>query len=178
MRKALIGVITYFVFLIIYFLHANFFNWFTIAGISPNLFVILVIFLGLFSSNYFTLIMSVIIGLTIDFEVGKQVVGTTAIMLVIIGVFAGYLDKNFSKDSKITILIMVVLGTILYEVGLYILNIFVFKFEAEIGIFIRKLIIEVIYNAIFTIIIYTPIRKVGSIVEREFKERNILTRYF
>ena len=178
MRKTLIGIITYLTFLIIYFLHANFFNWFTIAGISPNLFVILVIFLGLFSSNYFTLVMSVIMGITVDFEVGKQAIGTTAIMFVIIGVLANYLDKNFSKDSKITILIMVTIGTLIYEIGLYILNMFIFRFESEIGIFVKIISIEIIYNAIITIILYNLIRKVGSIVEREFKERNILTRYF
>ena len=178
MRKTLIGVITYLTFLIIYFLHANFFNWFTIAGISPNLFVILVIFLGLFSNNYFTLVMSVIMGITVDFEVGKQAIGTTAIMFVIIGVLANYLDKNFSKDSKITIIIMVTIGTLIYEIGLYILNMFIFRIESEIGIFVKIISIEIIYNAIITIILYNLIRKVGSIVEREFKERNILTRYF
>lgn len=74
MKKVLIGVITYISFLIIYFLQANFFSWFTIAGISPNLFIILAIFLGLFTNNYFALIMSVIMGLTIDFEVGREAV--------------------------------------------------------------------------------------------------------
>ena len=98
MKKVLIGVISYIAFLIIYFLQANFFSSFTIAGISPNLFIIFAIFLGLFTNHYFALIMAVIMGLTIDFEVGRTSVGTTAIMLTIIGVLAAYLDKNFSKD--------------------------------------------------------------------------------
>lgn len=35
-------------FFVIYFLQANFFTWFNIAGIMPNLYVILVLFIGLF----------------------------------------------------------------------------------------------------------------------------------
>lgn len=178
MKKVLIGAITYVAFLIIYFLQANFFNWFTIAGISPNLFIIFAIFLGLFSNHYFALIMSVIMGLTIDFEVGRASVGTTAIMLTIVGVLSAYLDKNFSKDSKITILLMVLVGTLIYEIGLYGLNIFIYGFETQMNIFIRMLAIEVVYNVIVTLILYAPIRKIGNIMERNFKERNILTRYF
>lgn len=178
MKKVLIGVISYIAFLIIYFLQANFFSSFTIAGISPNLFIIFAIFLGLFTNHYFALIMAVIMGLTIDFEVGRTSVGTTAIMLTIIGVLAAYLDKNFSKDSKITILLMVLVGTIIYEIGLYGLNIFVYGFETQMNIFIKMLFIEVIYNLLLTLILYNPIRKIGNIMERNFKERNILTRYF
>lgn len=178
MKKVLIGAITYVAFLIIYFLQANFFNWFTIAGISPNLFIIFAIFLGLFSNHYFALIMAVIMGLTIDFEVGRGSVGTTAIMLTIVGVLSAYLDKNFSKDSKITILLMVLVGTLIYEIGLYGLNIFIYGFETQMNIFIRMLAIEVVYNVIVTLILYAPIRKIGNIMERNFKERNILTRYF
>lgn len=178
MKKILIGVITYIAFLIIYFIQANFFNWFTIGGISPNLFIILAIFLGLFTNHYFALIMSVIMGLTIDFEVGREAVGTTAIMLTIVSVLAAYLDKNFSKDSRITIMIMVVIATFIYEIGLYGLNIFIFEFETEMSTFMKMLLVEVLYNLIITIILYNPIRKLGNILERNFKEKNILTRYF
>lgn len=178
MKKVLIGVITYIVFLLIYFLQANFFSNFTIAGVAPNLFVIFIVFLGLFSNNYFALGVAVIAGLTIDFEIGKGSVGATAIMLVIVSAIASYLDKNFSKDSKITVLIMVAISTIVFEVGLYIINMFLYDFEAETNVFVRVLAIETIYNIILTFILYGLIRKLGNVVERSFKDRNILTRYF
>ena len=71
MKKVLIAIISYVVFLLLYFLQTNFFSSFTIAGIAPNLFVIFIVFLGLFSNHYFSLGAAVIIGLTIDFEIGK-----------------------------------------------------------------------------------------------------------
>lgn len=178
MKKVLIGLITYVVFIVIYLLQTNFFSWFTIGGVSPNLFIILAIFLGLFTSNYFAIILSVIMGLTIDFEVGKQFIGPTAIMLTIIVSLVAYLDKNFSKDSKITIILLVALGTIVYEVGYYVLNIFIFKFAAEISEFIKLLAIEMIYNVVLILLFYRLLRKLGSKVERIFKEKTLLTRYF
>ena len=51
MKNTLIVISAIFVFLISYLLQANFFNWFNIAGITPNLFVILVLFLGLFGGK-------------------------------------------------------------------------------------------------------------------------------
>ena len=67
MKKILIGIITYIVFLLIYFLQANFFSWFTIAGVSPNLFIMLILFLGLFSGGTFSMIMGLIIRNNIRF---------------------------------------------------------------------------------------------------------------
>lgn len=49
MKKALTILILFITFIIIYFLQLNFFSWFTISGIKPNLFIILVLFIGLYS---------------------------------------------------------------------------------------------------------------------------------
>ena len=54
MKKFVIGVITYFIFIILYFIQANFFGWFTIAGISPNIFVIYILFLGIITAGVVT----------------------------------------------------------------------------------------------------------------------------
>ena len=177
MKKFLIGIITYLVFLLVYFIQADFFSCFTIAKVSPNLFVMLVLFLGLFASGTFAMIMGMIIGLTIDLIIGRTI-GVTAIMLSLVGILAGHIDKNFSKDSKLTILIMVGIVTFLYEICLYLFNVIVFEMPIEIKPFMKILIIEIIYNSIITIIFYKLITKVGYKIESYFKQKNILTRYF
>ena len=48
MKKALSILCLILTFFIIYFLQANFFTWFNIATIMPNVYVILVLFIGLF----------------------------------------------------------------------------------------------------------------------------------
>lgn len=49
MKKALLGIVAFLAFILIYILQTNFFTWFTIAGVKPNLVVMLVLFIGLFA---------------------------------------------------------------------------------------------------------------------------------
>ena len=177
MKKFVIGVITYFIFIILYFIQANFFSWFTIAGISPNIFVIYILFLGLFTDNKFSLIMALITGITLDLVIGKTL-GATAVLFCLIAMIANYFDKNFSKDNKFTILIMVIGMTLVFEVTNYFLNALILEIPIEIEAFSKILLIEVIYNTILTFIFYNAFIKLGALLERQFKEKNILTRYF
>ena len=99
-------------------------------------------------------------------------------MLGIVGILGGYLDKKFSKDSRITMILMVVLSTLIFETGKYIINIIMFNSPIEILAFIKILFVEIIFNVILTIILQPLIKKAGYYVENVFKNKNILTRYF
>lgn len=165
------------VFLIIYILQSNFFSWFTIAGVKPNLIVILVLFIGLFTNRIYGLTCGVVFGLLLDIFISKKI-GISSIMLGTTGLIGGILDKNFSKDSKITIIGMVIVTTFLYEFGVYIINSIVFSYAWEIKAFIVKIIIEIIYNSILTIILYPTMQKIGFGIQDMFRENKILTRYY
>lgn len=177
MKKFLIGVASYIVFIILYFVQADFFSWFTIAGVSPNLFIIFILFLGLFTDNTFSIIMALLTGITLDLVVGRTV-GITAIMFCLVSIIAGYFDKNFSKESKFTIMIMVIGMTIICETINYLLNAFLVEMPIEMTSFVKILMIEVLYNGILTIIFYDLFLKLGYKLEKMFKQKNILTRYF
>lgn len=68
--------------------------------------------------------------------------------------------------------------TIICETTNYLLNVLILETVIEMRAFIKILLIEVLYNAILTIIFYGAILKLGYILERQFKQKNILTRYF
>lgn len=177
MKNAIIILITILVFLISYFLQVNFFNWFTIAGISPNLFVILVLFLGLFAGKRLGIPMGIFMGIMLDFFMNKKI-GISAIMLGIVGVVSGILDKNFSKDSRMTIILMTIGVTALYEIGSYLLNYFIVSINIEILSFIKILLVEILYNVIIVIILYPLLQKLGYYIEDAFRGKQILTRYY
>ena len=122
-------------------------------------------------------ILGMFFGISLDFFIGKSI-GISGIMLGIIGFLGGYLDKSFSKDSRITMIMMISLSTIIYELGLYMFNYFINDFYISIIYLIRTLLIELIFNAFITIIIYPIIIKVGYKIEENFKVNKILTRYF
>ena len=177
MKKLVINIVLILVALIIYYLQSNFFTWFNISGVMPNLFVIFVLFVGLFASRTVGTIYGVAIGLFLDLLLGLQV-GINAVTLGLIGFLAGVFDKNFSKDSRMTIMIMVLGSTFLAEALNYLLNYMFLSINVEIVNFIIILVIEIIYNLILTIILYPLMQKTGYYIENEYKGNKILTRYF
>ena len=98
--------------------------------------------------------------------------------MALIGVISGILDKTFSKDSRLIVLIMGIICTIIYEIAVYIMQYIVIGINLEILQFIKTLLIEVIYNIIIIIILYPLMKFTGYEIENEIKGDKILTRYF
>lgn len=143
----------------------------------PNVFVIYVLFIGLFASRTVGTIYGVAVGLMLDLLLGTQV-GINAVTLGLVGFLAGVFDKNFSKDSRMTIMLMVFGSTFLVEVLNYLLDYMFLTINVEIVSFLIILAIEIVYNLILTIILYPLIQKAGYYIENEYKGNKILTRYF
>ena len=177
MRKVLIHILLIITFIIIYLLQTVFFSHFTIAGIMPNIFVILMLFIGLYMGRTMGIIYGISFGIFIDIWIGKNM-GFTSIALAIVGLLSGVLDKTLSKDSRITVLLMGIISTIVYEVILYFLQYMFLGINVEVLSFIKILLIEVVYNMLIIIILYPLIKNVGYEIENEVKGDRILTRYF
>lgn len=177
MKKLIINFLLIITFIIIYFLHSNFFTWFKIAGVMPNLFVILVLFIGLYAHKIMGVTYGITFGILLDCFIGKKI-GITAIMLGAVGIIGVIFDKNFSKENRITLIVMVMIATAVFELGQYIISYFMNKSYIEIGPFIQILLIECVYNAFLTVILYPLIRNFGNKIETEYKGNKILTRYF
>lgn len=177
MKRVVINIVLIITIIILYILQTNFFNWFTIAGIMPNLFVIYVLFIGLFGNKTMGTIYGLIIGLFIDFLVGAKI-GINCIGLGTIGFLATIFDRNFSKDSRMTIMVMSMVSTAIFEIIVYFLNYVIFNIDLEMINFVKILAIEIIFNLFLTIIIYPLIQKAGYYIENEYKGNSILTRYF
>lgn len=177
MRKPTAVILLIISFFIIFFLQANVFQSFTIAGIMPNLFVIFILFIGLYGNTTLGISFGVVGGIIIDLIYSKTI-GITAIMLCIIGYLGAWFDRNFSKENKMTIIFMTGLATVIYEIGYYALSSIILKFTPEIWAFIKILIVELIYNILLVILFYPLMQKTGYAIDRTFKKNNILTRYF
>lgn len=92
MKKVLSIIIIFLTFIFLYFLQVNFFVWFNIAGVKPNLFIILALFIGIFIGKVYGISIGIILGLILDMFIGKAL-GINAIVLGT----AGLLRRNFYK---------------------------------------------------------------------------------
>jgi rod shape-determining protein MreD len=177
MRKLAIVISLILMFFLTYFFQVNIFSYFTIAGISPNLFIIYILFIGLYATQFLGISFGVIFGLILDLIFGRTI-GISAVMLCVVAYLGSYFDKNFSKESRLTIIFMVIGSTLIYEFGAYFLNSIILEFNRELLYFTKIVVVEVLYNILITIIIYPLIQKFGYIIDRNLKHTNILTRYF
>lgn len=177
LKRVFINCVLIIIGFIILFLQSNFFQSFTIAGIKPNLFVIYILFIGLFGTRSMGMIYGAFVGMFLDFIFNEKI-GVYLFSYALIGVIATVLSRKFSKDSRITIMIMVFIATILFEVVVYIVNSLIFFNGMDLFKFIVVLFVEAIYNVILTVILYSLIQKYGYFIENEYKANKILTRYF
>lgn len=177
MKKVLIVFFIFIIYFFIYYLQVNFFNWFTIAGVQPNLFILLALLIGIFMNGKMGAILGFLIGLYTDF-LFSDIIGISGILLAVIGFCGEIFEKKFSKNTKITIVIMGSIVTAIYEIILYIYNIIKLSINVDIISFMYFLAIEIIYNAFILIIFYPLIHKFGIYVESVFKNKKMLPRYF
>ena len=164
-------------FAVICFLQVNVFSWFNIAGVMPNLFVVLVLFVGLYADKKLGVIVGIIVGFLLDVLIGKTV-GFSSLFFAIIALLGEYFDRNFSKDSRLMLIVMTALSTIFYEIAMYFVNVVKYKFGVDILMFTKILLIETLFNVLLVIILYSPIKKLGYHIESLFKGKQLLTRYF
>ena len=177
MKKVAINIFLIITIFIIYFLQSNFFSWFNISGIMPNVFVIFVLFVGLFAGRTMGIIYGIVVGTILDVLM-NNLIGINIITYSIIGFLAGIFDKNFSKDNRMIIMIMVIGTTLIFEITNYTIRYVVSSINLEIVTFLKMLVIETIFNMLITIIIYPLMQKSGYYIEDIYKGNKILTRYF
>lgn len=170
-KQILIIVVT---FIIIYLLNQYLFFYIPIFNAIPNLFLIAVVIIGIYFGELKGLIIGATYGLVID-VLNSSYIGVTVFSLGLIGYLAGVLVRiYFSKESKITILIMITAFTVLYECIQYILKIIIFSTEIEIIALLKIILAEIIYNVLLSIIIYPFYQKLLS---KENKSKRFLN-YF
>ena len=170
----IISLILLISFLFIYFLQANIFPFITIAGIVPNLFVMFILFIGLYANSFLAISFGVFIGFWIDSIYGSCL-GITSACLTIIGFIATWFDSLWSKDEKISIIIMVIVSTVIFEMTSYFLKSVILEFEFDLIPFLKILLIECLYNVLLTIIFFKPFKKLGYKMERNLKRNNMYT---
>lgn len=177
MKKAIDIFFIILIFFVIYFIQINFFSWFNIAGVMPNLFIILIMMIGLFMKKDFGFFFGILFGLLLDFFIGIRI-GINAISFGIIGLISGELDKNFSKDNRMTVMLMTIFMTIIAEVIIYILKIFFLGNQFYLLGFIKIIFIEAIFNALLIIIFYPMFLVLGEKLEEDFINSNTLFKFF
>ncbi len=119
----------------------------------------------------------VFFGLLLDIFIGK-VIGLNAIILGLSGLIGGLLTKTFSKDSKMTMMVLTGLVTLITEIISYIYQMILFKYGLDLLNFLKIILIELVFNTLLLIILYPLLKKVGTELEKNFTQDKVLKRYY
>lgn len=177
MKKFEVIVLLIVIYFVIYFLQVNFFSWFNIAGVQPNLFVLLVLFIGIFTNKKMGAVCGFIIGLYTDFLFSNSI-GISAVLLTFIGHCGEKLVKRFSRNSRLTIILMGTISVAVYELLCVAYKSLFFSASINFLSYIYILAIELLFNVLLIIIFYPLIHKFGLFVENVYSNNKMLTRYF
>lgn len=96
MKKFLSIIIIFVTFIFIYFMQSNFFSWFNISGVKPNLFIILSLCIGIFIGRIYGMSLGIVFGLLLDLFIGKAL-GINAIVLGTAGFMRRIIYKELIK---------------------------------------------------------------------------------
>ncbi|MDO4300186.1 MAG: rod shape-determining protein MreD [Clostridia bacterium] len=128
-------------------------QYIAIAGIKPNLMLILVVSLAFLRGNSEGLFTGIIMGLLQDCYFGQSI-GSNLFLYAITGYAVGCISEHFNKDNVVAPVFLTFMATLFYNSGFYMLNI-ILKGYTTLSIYIvLNILPELIYNIIFAFIIY------------------------
>lgn len=131
------------------------------SGTLANMGIVLVTGLGLVSGNFVGGLVGFVYGLLADIAWGR-VLGLSTLLYTIAGVGAGFLNRNFSKENKLSMVMLSLLTTVVLETILYMFYGVGNRYEFEVSHFITMLILESAYNMLLTIWCFRPIAWFGE----------------
>ena len=165
MKKILITFVTFFVICFSIWFQSNFLNSIPLAGVIANLGIVLIAGVGLVSGKVLGGVIGFVYGLLIDITI-YQSLGLYVLLYSLTGIIAGFLNHKFSKDNKISMIMLILFTTIIFESLLYLFNVLVNRFEFQLKFWFFTIVLETMYNILLTVLFYRPITFLGDLLNR------------
>ena len=154
-----------------YLLQSSVFPHFELAGVVPDILLILVVSTAFFKGQNAGVLAGFISGLLMDFCIG-DVIGLFAILYMIIGFFTGFANKIFDEDDYLLPLALVAAGEFVYGFLYYVFKLLL-QGNLNVGYFISRIIFpRMIYTTFVAILFYKLFQIVHLLLARlENKEK-------
>lgn len=176
MKKTVITGTIILITIVLLMLQLSIFNNLKLFNVKPNLFLILLTSLVVYTNKKTTYVFFILTGIILDLLLGGMI-GITSISMLISSIIIMSFKNILTKKNMANFLLFILIVTIFYELVYNLIRIGLTNTSFD--IYILKIIsIESIYNILISIIIYPIIEKIGNEIYPEYKKSNILTKYF
>ncbi|MBS3994191.1 MAG: rod shape-determining protein MreD [Alkaliphilus sp.] len=134
-------------------LQSTLLQYFKIFNIIPNTTLVLVVVFSILWGKYRGASIGLVAGLVQDILFGEMV-GTNALIYMLIGLIIGSLESSIFKENSFTPVFFSTLSTFVYHLLFYFIMTIADN-QIPFLLILRKIVlIEVIYNAVFSVAIY------------------------
>lgn len=166
--------------MILFLIETTWFHWFIPADwqhyivLSPRFVLAVILFVALFGSRHIALIMGLVFGLLYDFTFYGYMIGPYAFGMGLVGYVAG-LVFNQANMTFLTTIPLIALGLFSFELlnfGVYrLFRIVEFSFGYT---FIHHILPSLLFNLLFALILYSPLRFVLEKMDEVQKKRELI----
>ncbi|HWT27443.1 MAG TPA: rod shape-determining protein MreD [Mobilitalea sp.] len=163
-------IIVYLIEIIICFvLQSSLFHYIELAGIMPNLLLILVVSTAYMQGRMSGLLIGLLSGLLVDLIYGN-LIGLYALLYMLIGYGIGYINRFYSEDDYTLPIALVAVGDFVYGFFYYIFE-FLLRGRINILYYLRRFIIpEIIYTVAVSIFLYKLLHMINKRINRKSDE--------
>ena len=165
MKKIVITLVVFLIIMISLLIQINLLNIIPLFGVVANIGIVLIVGLSLMSGKLVGGLVGGAYGLLVDVIFGK-IIGINILLYALMGILTGHISNGFSKDNKTSMVMVVSIATVLFELSS--VSLLAFLQNGEINI-IRTLIIialEVVYNITLTLIFNKGIVAIGEMINK------------
>ena len=128
-------------------------------GVKPDILLIMVIVSSLWNNLKFSSICSLLIGIYLDILYRNEF-GIYTLGFVLVSTIIGYINTNYKRDSKMTLIYITFLGTTIFEIYKYITYMIISNTAIGVMFLVKQIIISAILNMIISFILYNVFVKI------------------
>ena len=174
MLKKILTVIYIVLFLLlIFYLQLFVIDTKELFGSKPNLILITVIVVSLWYGTYTGTIFAFIIGFLCDLIFGSTT-GMFTVAYTITGAITGFINYNYRKENKMSLVYVTLIFTAIFELIQYIQYLMITHVYSNFFYFIKQVLVSSILNTIIVFIIYSLIYKIIDKFESNLRRQSAL----
>ena len=161
MRRAGVTVLLV---LISFLLQTTLFHYIELAGVIPNLLLIITVFTGYINGRTPGIAVGLFCGLILDGQYGSTI-GLYALIFMTIGYLNGLCNRIFYREDTMMPLTLVAVSEFVYGILVFVLE-FLLRGRLNLGYyFVRVMMPELIYTLVMAILMYKLVLWLYKIVE-------------
>ncbi len=154
---------------ILYVLQTGLFSSFSLAGVVPDLLMILVVSVGFMRGRTKAMIAGLLCGIYIDCCY-SSVMGIFPLFYIIVGNLSGFAHKIYDDDDHMTPLLLTAAGELLYNF-MYFIVFYLLQGKINLSFYVYRIMIpRVVYTVLVSIILYRILKYANLLLLRFDKD--------